>query len=29
MLAARFPEALGHGAWLFVERAEDLPWRKG
>ena len=26
-LAAPFPEALGHGAWFFVERARDLPWR--
>ncbi len=26
-LAARFPEELGVGAWLFVERAADLPWR--
>lgn len=24
---ARFPEALGHGAWVVVERASDLPWR--
>ncbi len=27
MLFARFPQALGAGAWIFVERAEDLPWR--
>ena len=26
-LAARFPEELGTGAWLFVEQAADLPWR--
>jgi hypothetical protein len=26
-LAAKFPEELGVGAWLFVERAADLPWR--
>ncbi len=26
-LAAKFPEELGAGAWLFVERAADLPWR--
>jgi hypothetical protein len=26
-LLARFPEALGQGAWLFVESDEDLPWR--
>jgi len=26
-LAARFPDALGVGAWLFVEQAADLPWR--
>lgn len=26
-VAARFPEELGVGAWLFVERAADLPWR--
>ncbi len=26
-LLARFPEALGQGAWLFVEREQDLPWR--
>jgi len=26
-LLARFPDALGQGAWLFVERNNDLPWR--
>ena len=26
-LLARFPEALGEGAWLFVERENELPWR--
>jgi hypothetical protein len=26
-LAVRFPIELGVGAWLFVERAADLPWR--
>ena len=26
-LLARFPEALGQGAWLFVEHDNDLPWR--
>jgi hypothetical protein len=26
-LAVRFPEELGIGAWLFVERPADLPWR--
>jgi hypothetical protein len=26
-LIVRFPDALGRGAWLFVERAGDLPWR--
>jgi len=26
-LVARFPEELGAGAWLFVERSADLPWR--
>jgi hypothetical protein len=26
-LAAKFPEELGAGAWLFVEQAADLPWR--
>jgi hypothetical protein len=25
---APFPDALGIGAWAFVERAADLPWRK-
>ena len=27
MLITPFPPALGHGAWLFVEQAHDLPWR--
>jgi len=27
MLIAPFPPDLGRGAWLFVERAVDLPWR--
>jgi len=27
MLVAKFPAELGIGAWLFVERASDLPWR--
>jgi hypothetical protein len=27
MLVAPFPAPLGQGAWLFVERASDLPWR--
>jgi hypothetical protein len=27
VLAVQFPEALGLGAWLFVERPADLPWR--
>jgi Glyoxalase-like domain len=26
-LAAKFPEELGAGAWVFVEQAADLPWR--
>jgi hypothetical protein len=26
-LVANFPDELGVGAWLFVERAADLPWR--
>ena len=26
-LLAHFPEALGRGAWLFVEHENDLPWR--
>jgi len=25
--AVRFPDDIGQGAWLFVERAADLPWR--
>ena len=29
MLVAPFPAELGQGAWLFVERAADLPWRGG
>jgi Glyoxalase-like domain len=28
-LAARFPDPLGNGAWLFAERASDLPWMDG
>jgi hypothetical protein len=28
MLAASFPNGLGTGAWFFVERADDLPWRR-
>jgi hypothetical protein len=27
MLVSPFPTELGQGAWLFVERADDLPWR--
>ena len=27
MLFVPFPEELGQGAWVFVERAADLPWR--
>ena len=27
MLVTPFPAELGRGAWLFVERADDLPWR--
>jgi hypothetical protein len=27
MLLVRFPEELGAGAWIFVEQANDLPWR--
>jgi hypothetical protein len=27
MLVAPFPPELGQGAWLFAERANDLPWR--
>jgi len=26
-LLAHFPDALGTGAWIFVETAADLPWR--
>jgi hypothetical protein len=26
-LVARFPEALGTGAWVFIEAPEDMPWR--
>jgi hypothetical protein len=29
MLIVPFPEALGQGAWVFVETARDLPWRDG
>ena len=28
MLITRFPLELGIGAWLFVEQASDLPWRR-
>jgi hypothetical protein len=27
-IVATFPAELGEGAWFFVERAEDLPWRR-
>jgi Glyoxalase-like domain len=27
-IAAAFPVELGEGAWLFVEHASDLPWRR-
>jgi hypothetical protein len=27
LLAVPFPRELGQGAWFFVERANDLPWR--
>lgn len=27
MLFAHFPKELGTGAWIFVERPDDLPWR--
>lgn len=27
-IAAAFPAELGDGAWFFVERASDLPWRR-
>jgi len=27
-IAAAFPAELGEGAWLFVERTADLPWRR-
>jgi len=27
-IVATFPAELGDGAWFFVERAEDLPWRR-
>jgi hypothetical protein len=27
MLFTSFPRELGQGAWVFVERADDLPWR--
>ena len=26
-LVVPFPDELGVGAWVFVERAADLPWR--
>jgi hypothetical protein len=29
VLAVPFPDALGAGAWLFVEDAAELPWRSG
>jgi hypothetical protein len=28
VLAVPFPDDLGQGAWFFVERANDLPWRQ-
>jgi hypothetical protein len=28
-LVVTFPAELGQGAWLFAERAGDLPWRSG
>jgi hypothetical protein len=28
VLVAAFPAEIGVGAWLFVERAADLPWRR-
>jgi len=28
VLVAAFPPEIGVGAWLFVERAADLPWRR-
>ena len=27
-IVATFPAELGQGAWVFVERAKDLPWRR-
>jgi hypothetical protein len=27
-IVATFPAELGEGAWFFVERAKDLPWRR-
>jgi hypothetical protein len=27
-ITAAFPVELGRGAWFFVERASDLPWRR-
>lgn len=27
-IVAAFPTELGEGAWFFVERASDLPWRR-
>ena len=29
MLIATFPPELGRGAWVFVETASALPWRRG
>jgi len=26
-ILVRFPEGVGRGAWIFVERASDVPWR--
>jgi hypothetical protein len=26
-IVATFPTELGEGAWFFVEKASDLPWR--
>ena len=27
-ITAAFPIELGQGAWFFVERAAELPWRR-